>query len=163
MLRELACTTRSRRQRIKPLCSATPMPSMATNTTPTGAKLVKLLTASDSIRCMPVALARLMTCWVSWVIGCSTCKSITCSTQDAKIISPLSQINNSAGCGSLFPACSMAANNLSSLLLCCIEFARYFFRWAPIFFGAIFLGSLRWPGAFLGNKMLCLKAYNDRF
>ena len=44
---------------ISPLLSMTPMPSIATSTVPSGAKLVKLVTIWVRMRCSPSTVARL--------------------------------------------------------------------------------------------------------
>ena len=54
---------------IRPLDSASPMPSIETNTVPSGAKLVKLVTIRVSIRWRPSTFIRLITSIVSPVDG----------------------------------------------------------------------------------------------
>ncbi|MNC16873.1 hypothetical protein D3C75_647370 [compost metagenome] len=72
---------------IKPELSATPTPSIATSTIPSGANPVKVVTIDDRVLVNASAESRLLTCTACWVTGFTTSNSTSDSTADSPITS----------------------------------------------------------------------------
>ena len=88
---------------MKPVCSATPRPSIATSTTPNGAKLTKVCTivAMNAVRLAP--LSRL-TIWTGSPLRGSISPKLTfASTADSAQVTSIRIRNSTAGSGSLLP------------------------------------------------------------
>ena len=92
----------------KPDFSAIPTPSMATSTTPSGAKFTKLGTRFSRIRRRPSAFIRLTASMVAPSAadgrGSGTETPMAPNTPDSRIISSASTANSVTGCGSRLPS-----------------------------------------------------------
>ncbi|OHE87121.1 MAG: hypothetical protein A2579_00055 [Lysobacterales bacterium RIFOXYD1_FULL_69_11] len=88
---------------MKPVCSATPRPSIATSTTPKGAKLTNVCTivAMKAVRLAP--LSRLTICTGSPLRGSISPKLTLASSADSAQVASMRIRNSTAGSGSLLP------------------------------------------------------------
>src|SRR5690606_27598732 len=98
---------------ISPVRSATPIPNIVNNTTPSGAKPIKLLVIFVKIYCIPSALKRF---FISTVVpsspGCSTLIPSGCKAAESKITNSAKIANNVAGWGSLLPTSSILSKEI---------------------------------------------------
>ena len=92
---------------IKPECSATPTPNIATSTTPSGAKPVKVFTIEDKKVARESPANRLFTTMASPVRGSIASNVVPEKSQDKNQISSMATKNIIAGSGSLLPTLSM--------------------------------------------------------
>ena len=119
ILRGVSCTVFFSRAPIQPLDSATPTPSMATRTTPRGAKPVKLETACSSIYTIPLRLNRLFTSMfcvsispvVRLIRSPTSEKPAADRIPDRTTIPTAKSANRAMGWGSLFPTLSTPFKN----------------------------------------------------
>ena len=96
---------------MRPLFSATPMPSIATSTVPNGAKPVKFTIVFSRIQCSPSLEIRLTGTTTAPSIGLIASSPSLLNTQDSRM-SPKAKIaNRVAGCGSALPMRSTAERN----------------------------------------------------
>ena len=103
----------------RPDRSATPTPSMATSTTPSGAKLVKLPTSPVKMRRRPSAVIRLTARIMPSSarpeapsgLGSSTASPIAPNTPDSSTIPTASRKNSVTGCGRQLPSHSTPSRN----------------------------------------------------
>ncbi len=110
-LRGAACTMSRRVVPIRPLFSATPMPSMATSTVPRGAKPVKLEIVCSRIQCSPSLDTRLMMSIEASSIGLTASSPSLLNSQDRRISPKAKMAKSVAGCGSALPTLSIAVRN----------------------------------------------------
>src|SRR6056297_538194 len=115
---EVTASTRLRAAFTKPVCSATPTPSSATSTTPSGAKLVNVDTMLVRKAAISVPLSWLTTRIGSPVAGCTALKSMPDSSQDSSHVTISNRKNSAAGSGSLLPTRSIAFRLRSSSVRC---------------------------------------------
>ncbi len=95
---------------IKPVCSATPIPSIATSTTPTGWKCEKFVTMTDRNSVIAEPASRLLMTNGAPVRGSTTSKLTKDSRKDSTQTMNSSAIKSTAGSGSLLPIRSTAAS-----------------------------------------------------
>src|SRR5690625_3980657 len=89
---------------IKPVRSATPIPSIVTITTPSGAKPMKLSVIFVNMYCIPSLLSKLLISTISPSSpGCSTLIPSGDKIADKTITANANIANNVTGCGNLFP------------------------------------------------------------
>ncbi len=101
-------TSRRRPMVMKPVRSAIPMPSMTVRTGPSGAKLMKLLTALRNIQRMPSALSRLWTVLSSAVPErCMISASAPEKSAETTTTMAVMMTKSVSGSGSLLPAAAM--------------------------------------------------------
>src|SRR5690606_38293958 len=94
---------------MKPVCSATPRPSIATSTTPSGAKLTKVRTMSamNVVKLVPASRLRI---WMgSPLRGSSSLKLTLASSADTAQTASISSRNSTAGSGRRLPTRSTAS------------------------------------------------------
>ncbi len=98
---------------MKPVASATPMPSIATSTTPSGWNLTKVSTIADMKPVSDSPDSMLTTASGLPVRGSTAANSTVESTADNTATSAVSSTNNSAGSGSLLPIRSTPSSTRS--------------------------------------------------
>jgi hypothetical protein len=94
---------------MKPVCSATPRPSIATSTTPSGAKLTKVRTMSAMKAVKLVPASRFLMLIASPVRGSTSAKLTLASSADSTQVASIRIRNRTAGSGSLLPMRSTAS------------------------------------------------------
>jgi hypothetical protein len=94
---------------MKPVCSATPRPSIATSTTPSGGKFTKVLTIS-AVKPVRLAPASRFLTWIGWPLrGSSSANCTFDSSADTIQTTSINPRNSSAGSGSRLPMRSTAS------------------------------------------------------
>ena len=88
---------------MKPVCSATPRPSMATSTTPSGGKVTKVLTIAAMKPVSEAPASRFLISMGLPVRGSSASKLMPDIAQDTTHTTSISSRNSTAGSGSLLP------------------------------------------------------------
>ena len=94
---------------MKPVCSATPMPSIATSTTPTGWKCEKFVTMTDRNSVMAPGASRLLITSGALERGSMTLNDTYDSSHDNTQTMNNSAMKSTAGSGSLLPIRSTVA------------------------------------------------------
>ncbi len=89
---------------IRPLASATPIPSIATSTVPSGANPVKLRTVSVRMRRMPSVESRFTAASVLPSDGCTACHPNRAPSHEASRVSTAMTAKMVIGSGSRSPA-----------------------------------------------------------
>ena len=96
---------------MRPLDSASPIPSIDTNTVPSGAKPVKFVTICVSIRWSPSRVRRLTGSMVSPVDGWVTESPRLAKMPDNTTTASAMSANRLAGCGRKLPTRSTTSRN----------------------------------------------------
>jgi len=95
---------------INPECSATPTPSIATNTIPKGAKLVNVVTIPDRKAAREAPVKRLLITIGLFDLGSISLNSNVDNPAESSQMANIRMTNKIAGSGSLFPPRSMRSS-----------------------------------------------------